>query len=327
MRTFAAFALTLALFSALPAHAQLIPGFEPVTLSLSPQHPRPYATAKVTVASTLVNLSVSDITISVNGVVVGENVRSATVTFGGPGTKTLISATVVAPEGTYRKELVVYPADVALILEPVTTAPPLYEGARNVASEGSVRLIALPEFVTANGTRLSASDLSYEWRFGDKMLAEYSGIGKNVLTATAPVRYRDATVTVTVTSRDGSLVAEAQRVVSPQDPMVYVYRRDPLSGLEFTRALSSTYTMLGTEETLRAVPYFFSSAPTYSWTLNSAPSGSNQDLTLRTEGTDPGTASVRLRASSGGGVVPQSAETAFVVEFGERTGLFNLFGI
>ena len=71
------------------------------------------------------------------------------------------------------------------------------------------KTVALADFQSAPGTRLPASSLVYTWRLGNRVLTDSSGIGKSTLLATAPVRYRNADITVTVTSPDNSLVGEA----------------------------------------------------------------------------------------------------------------------
>lgn len=309
------------------ASAQGIPGVDTLTLTLSPKHPRPYDTVKVTVSSTLVNLAASEITITANGEVVAERSRTASVTFGGPGTKTTIRVVAVAPDATHVKELTIAPADVVLIVESPTSAHPFYEGARLVASEGPVRLVALPDFQSSPGVRIPAKDLSYTWRFGDRLLHDYSGLGQNVLPATAPVRYRDADVTVTVTTRDGTLVAETTQAVVPTDPVMRIYRNDPLLGPLFEHALSGTYRLPGAEDTLRMIPYFFSGTPTLAWTLNGNPAGGDDDLTLRATGNEGGTASVRASASEIGGTLPRIADSGLTVEFGGKSVLDSLFSL
>ncbi|MGB4076519.1 MAG: hypothetical protein WBK28_02330 [Minisyncoccia bacterium] len=329
MRLLALIALSLFMSLGAPvlASAQALPGLEPLAFSLSPKYPRPYDTVQVKIESTLINLAASEITFTANGEVVGERSRSASITFGGPGSKMVIGVSVVAPEGTFTKELTIYPSDVALLIEPLSTAHPFYQGARLVASEGKVRLIALPDFTTPSGTKIPPSELSYTWRFGDRLLQDFSGLGQNVLTATAPVRHRDARVTVTVTSKDGAYVAEATRMVSPRDPVMRIYRSDLLSGILFERALTGTVSIASTEETLRMVPFFFSNTPSQVWTLNGNSAGAGANLTLRITGSDTGTASVRASASEEGNLLPRLAETGITVEFDGRKSSTNAFGL
>lgn len=311
-----------------PLFAQGIPvSVEPLTLRVAPLYPKPYDPVTLTVESTLLDLAASDITFTKDGTVVGEGSRSIKTTVGAPGTKTIFRVSVVSAEGTYTKDFVIAPADVALILEPVSTAHPLYDGARLVAPESRVRLIALPDLRSNPTTKLDPSTLSYTWRLGDRILEAESGIGKNVLTATSPTRFRDADITVTVTSRDKSIVAEARRSVTPAEPSVRIYRSDPLRGIEFSSALTGSFSMQNPEEGLYMVPFFFGGTPTLSWTLNGSTAGADAGLTLRTSDRSVGTAALRAIVRGGGnGTLPEIAEQGLTVRFGDVRGT-GIFGI
>lgn len=298
---------------------------DPLTITLSPQNPRPYETVTVTVNSTTVDLLSSSVRVSVNGNVAadGTGVVSVPVTVGGPGQTTTISVRVVSGGQTFTKDLTFQPADVSLIVDPVSTTHPFYEGASLPAASGRVRVIALPDLRTSAGTRMAPQNLSYTWKLGDQILTAESGIGRSVLVATAPVRYRDAQISVTVTSPDNpNMVAQAATVVSPVDPVVRVYRTDPLLGPLFNIALSGTYTLSASEESFRGVPYFFASAPSLSWSVNGQVSSSARDITLRPTGSGAGNASLSLSAQGTG--AGQTASQQFSIRFGQKST--NLFG-
>lgn len=326
MRIVAALALlcTFTLSFAPFAQAQTLPGAEELTLTFSPMYPRPYDTVTVTVGSTILDLSASTITITVNGVVIGENERKATFTMGGPGTKSVVKVVTKDVDGTHELSRTLAPAEVALVVEAQSTVPPFYKGARLVASEGPVTLIALPDFQSAPGVKIPPSSLVYTWRFGEKILESESGIGKNILRAKAPVRYRDARITVTVTTQDRALVAQAITSVSPVDPFIRVYENDPLMGVDFAHALSKTFSMKNDEHTFRAVPYYYAAFPKISWKLNGTDSDQDPDLTVRTTGTTKGTAILGVGASDAN--IINSSETRFTIEFGQArsTGIFGL---
>jgi hypothetical protein len=312
--------LLLALLFPLGTGAQVV-STEPVMISISPTHPRPYQTITVTIASNLLNLNASDLTISANGVIIAEQERSGTTKVGAAGSRTVLKATVVTPGKTYTKEVVVIPGDVALVMEPLTNVHPFYMGSPLVASEGRVRFVAIPDIRTAPGSRVSSDNLSYTWRLGDKILTAQSGIGKSSFVATAPQRYRDATISVTVTTRDQTIAARASVDVSPVDPIVRMYRSDPLAGTDYANALNGTYGLRGTEETFRAVSYFFKTIPSFEWTLNGNPSGSSDTVTVRASG-NAGTAVLGTRASAD----TASASARSTIRFGEgrSTGIFGL---
>lgn len=309
----------------LSAHAQSIPT-DPVTLSISPQYPRPYQTITITPRSSGLNLAGASVVISVNGKEVerGSGLVTGYARLGGPGERVTVRATVTVDGQTHQKEVVIRPADVALVAEPITTTHHFYKGSPLVASEGRVRLVAIPDVRTAPGTAVAPQNLVYTWRLGNRILESSSGIGKSVVNAVAPIRYRDATVSVTVTTQDSAVVAYAETVIAPVDPIIRIYRNDPLLGPLFDKAYSGNVTMTTDEETFRAVPYFFGSAPTISWAVNSIGSGTERDITVRSTGT--GIGSAVLSASAKGAALFQSAETRLSIRFGELNPL-GIFGL
>jgi hypothetical protein len=318
----------LILSGATPAFAQVPDaGTDPLTISINPEFPRPFEAVTVTPQSTLIDLSSSQVTISVNGSVVQKGSGSAPVQIqaGAAGARTTVTVKAVTSDGqTYSKDLVIRPADVSLIVEPVSSTHPFYRGAPLVASEGLVRLIALPDLRTAAGSPLAASSLVYTWKNGDQLLQNDSGIGKSVLVATAPVQYRDATITVTVATQDSSVVAQAAAYIAPVDPVARIYQDDPLLGPLFNHALPSTIAMSDAEDTFRGVGYFFSGVPSLVWTVNDAESQAGKDITVRSSGSGSGTAVIGFSEKNAD--KNQLADTSMTVQFGAKKSL-GIFGL
>lgn len=304
--------------------AQAMPAQDSFSIGIVPSYPRPFDTVTIVPQSTNIDLSGGLITTKVNGVVVGETTgkQPLQATVGDAGTKTTITMTVVISGTTYTQTKVIYPASVALVMEPVTTTHPLYRGAALVAPEGRVRLIAVPYIKGTNGKQLPSQGLIYTWRQGSKILESESGIGRSILTASAPVRYRDAEITLTVTNQENTLVAQETVTVAAGRPLVHIYRNDPLLGPDFGTALTNTFSMPDEEETFRAVGYYFKDMPSFSWSVNDAVSGSEPDVTVRQTGQGSGTASlgVLLKGDKG-----ESAGNGLSVLFGASTsrGLFD----
>lgn len=325
-RGFLAFIAFAASVTPLQLEAQALGSTDPLTLDVSPLYPKPYQTVTITPGSTVIDLSASIVTVSVNGqpVAKGSGAQDVAIQVGGIGELTKVVVTAVTNGQTYSKELDFRPADVSLIEEPISTTHAFYKGGSLVASEGRVRLIAIPDLRTSPGNALSASNLIYTWKLGDQVLESSSGIGRFVLNATAPVRYRDADVTVTVTNADNTLVAQTTTTVSPVDPIVRTYQSDPLLGPLYDNALQSVFTMTDAEESFRAIGYFFASKPTLAWTVNDAASGGSPDLTVRSTGNGTGSAALAVTAT-----LPdssQSADTRFLLQFGDKQPL-GIFGL
>jgi hypothetical protein len=317
------FAVSLLSLVAVPVFAQTL-GAEPLSLTIDPQYPRPYQTITITPESSLIDLSSSVVTISANGAVIekGSGMQSAQVQMGGPGTKTTITVSVLNNGRTTQAQATVRPADVALVVEPTSTTHPFYAGSPLLASEGRVRLVAIADLRTSAGAAIPASSLVYTWKNGDQILQAASGIGKSVLVAKAPVRYRDATITVTVAAQDSSVVAQAGTTLTPVEPVVRLYRNDPLIGPWYNTALSGRVTMGDTEETFRAVPYFFTKLPSINWQVNGTASETNQDITVR-ENNGSGTAVLGVSAKDATGTL---SNTSMTVDFGGKKSI-GIFGL
>jgi len=316
----------VALVAPVPLGAQ-IPAADTISIVLTPAYPKPYEIVTISPRSTVVNLAASAVTVSVDGAVVeeGSGTKPTAVQLGGAGTRTLIRVSVRDSEGqTYVKELTLRPSDVALVMEPVSTAHPFYQGGLLVAPEGRVRMVAIADFRSSPGTIIPPASLVYTWKNGDRILQDQSGIGRSVLDATAPLRYRDARISLTVTTQDRTMVGAASVTVSPVDPTVRVYRTGPLLGPSYESAITDTAVMTGTEDTFRAVPYFFSSTPAFLWTVNGTGSEADRDLTVRVTEQGRGTARIGVTAQLPGAA--KSASYAFPLEFG-GTGSTNIFGI
>ena len=328
MRMIRASVLALALLlGAGGVHAQDFVSAEPVSLVISPQYPRPNQVVSVSPRSTLIDLNASTVRVSVNGVNVYEGSGTRPVSFpaGALGERTTVVVTVTDPSGrVYTKQQVIRPAEVSLVLESTSTAHPFYQGGSLVASEGRVRLIAVADLRSAVGTRLPASSLVYTWKLGNRILTDSSGSGRSTLIATAPIRYRNADISVTVTSPDNALVGEARTRVSAVDPVARIYRNDPLLGPDFDTALTGRFTMPDTEATFRAVGYFFGIPPSFSWRVNNNTGGTDKDITVRATGNGQGSANIQLTANEPSAF--QNAVSNFTVVFGERSG-FGFFGL
>ena len=326
MRFYRIALLIVFLFVATMARAQGLGSTEPITLVINPEYPRPYQTITISPRSTQIDLSASTVVITVNGEEVergsGQTVGYARM--GAIGERTTISVSVINNGITYTAQTVIRPGDVSLVVEPISTTHPFYKGGGLVVSEGRLRLVAVADMRTAPGSPVAPQNLIYTWRLGNQILQSASGIGKSSIEATAPVRYRNAVVSVTVTTQDNSVVARAQTVVAPTDPLIRIYRNDALLGPLFDTALSGSVTMRDGEETYRAVPYYFPSKPSLLWTVNSVESGRTGDITVRATGEGAGSAILSVSAKGTG--LFQTAESPLSVRFGESRS-FGIFGL
>lgn len=301
-------ALSLVVFSAplFFALAQFSGVGEPLQFTLRPERPAPNDSVEIVLESFVTDLSTADITWVVNDrVVASGSERRITVNAGPAGGSVKIVARVRALDGsTYSKELRLRPAEVTLLWQSEGYAPPFYRGKALAPFEGRVTVVALPLFTREDGTAVNSRDLIYSWSENDEPVAESSGAGKNSFVFRGRVPIRPVDVSVVVTSRDKTLVAEARDSIFTQPPALLLYENHPRYGIRFNRAIQSRTVLEEDELTLSAVPFFFETKARdggevrYEWALNflPRPAETASFITLRRAGDAGGESVVSLTA-------------------------------
>lgn len=312
----------IALLSPLFSLAQ-IDNQSQLTVQLSPANPRPYETVTAYVKSSYVNLNGAKISYYINGAKQDGAEKQFSFDVGAAGSRTILTVEVVENGQLYQQSVTVYPAEVSLILESLAPTPLFYKGASLVAPEGNIRIVALPNIRAVGGSAYARENLIYEWKLGSKNLDDFSGVGKYVLEAIAPPRYRDATVSLTVSSPDRQIVAYAEFDIDPVEPLLRVYRKDPLMGTLSYAILPKNYQLTGDEESFTVEPFYFGATPSFLWTV-----GKNQtqgkDLTVRRSGEGAGKFLVNILGTDSEGI--SSATSDFTILFNKQSTQ-NIFGL
>jgi hypothetical protein len=297
------------------------------TASIDPQYPAPYSQATLSVLSAPLDLTNSTMVVSINKKQIYDgSVQELAIPVGAAGSITTVGVTITSAGARYTQTLTIQPQDVALIAEPVSSAPPLYPGKTLVPLEGSTRVVAIANLRDENGNAVDPSTLSYAWTVDDTQLADSSGIGKDAIMVDSPLEYRESDVSVVVQSQDGALVGGDSLSLVASEPTVRVYENDPLLGILFDHALSGNYTINGAEDSLYAAPFSLPTSvgtPLLQWFLNGDLAQTGNIITLRPTGSGQGTASLSFIASAGQST---RATEEFSLSFGAApsTGLFGL---
>lgn len=327
--------LLVLLFSSLllpaPVAAQVLGNTEDPTTSFtmgsSPEYPAPYSKATVSFVSSSLNLANASVSVSVDGKEIYTGaVRPVAVTLGRAGKAVEVSATVTHNGSEYTETLTLRPQDVALVAEPIASAPALYPGKPRVPLDGTVRIVAIANVRNGEGAVLNPSALSYAWKVDETRLMNSSGIGKTAVVVASPLQHRGREVSVVVTNADGTLTGGASLPLVPEEPIVRIYENDPLLGIRFDRVLSGGYAMGSTESTLFAAAFSFPTKggqPLVEWFLNGSFAQNGNSITLRPSGSGEGTASLSVMASSGEYL---KATSVLPLSFGQtpRTSFFGL---
>jgi len=292
--------IALSLFPAVVA-AQGIPGIsDPVTISLSPENPRPDSTVTVTIQSFSVDLDSSLITWTVNGKKVSSAVgqKSISLNAGKLGSVSRVDVSATAPGVSVTQSVIIRPADVSLLWEADTYTPPFYRGKALHSYNGLFRVTAIPDLVGSNGKKIDSKDLVYTWKKNGSVIADSSGYGKNQLVSAQTSYLREGEdVTVEVSAPRDNIVASRSITIKPVVPKVLFYEKNGLYGTLYGSTLNSRFHLIQDEVTIGAEPYFFSvpsksaSNLSYSWKLNGADvpafAGENE-ITLRRDSADAG---------------------------------------
>ncbi len=304
-----------------------MPAAAEYSITVSPQFPSPFSTAILTFLSNNLDLANASLTVAAGGKQLYHgDVRSVSIPLGGGGVPVNVSTTITQNGQAYPQTVTIIPQDVSLVLEPLSSAPPLYLGKPLVPLGGQTRLVAVADLRTASGKPLNPADLSYLWTVDGTHIANASGIGKDALVVGSPLQYRDLSVSVSVESPDGTLAGSADETLTPVAPTLRIYENDPLRGIRFSHALSGSFAITSAEASLYAAPFSFPTtqgAPSLTWFLNGSAAQSGGVLTLRPTGAGKGSANVSATASSG--VLGADAAQGLTLTFGQDTS--SLFGL
>lgn len=321
-------AFTFALLLPLVTSAQAIGdmGGSAFTISVNPQYPAPYSQATLSVLSSTLDLTNAIIAVSVAGKEIYKgSVRPVAVPTGKAGSVASVKVTITSAGASNSQTLSIQPQDVALIAEPISSAPVFYPGKSLVPLEGDVRVIAMANLQGAKGEMFNPSTLAYSWTVDGAQIANASGIGKTAIIVASPLQYRSRSVSVAVMSQDGNLVGGAAFSLTALNPSVRIYKNDPLLGILYDHALSGDYSINGAEDTLYAAPFSLPTtggAPLLQWFLNGEVAQTGSSITLRPTGSGKGSASLSLVASSGD--FAKATQNLSLI-FGATSG--NFFGL
>lgn len=318
-------------FIVLPIHTLARGTNNHLSVVISPQYPTPYQQFSLSIKSASLNILNSSFSVYVNGVYKTRGVGTKTIklTATGPGTY-MNTVAVVSINGTkYSKSIIIRPAGVALVVEPLATAPLLYKGEPTIPSAGNIRIVAIPNFRTANGIQIQPSKLSYVWQIGNQTLGTSSGIGKSVIVIPAPLPYRNETLSVTVQTQDNIRAASASVDIAPQTPIVRIYKDDPLLGVIYNHSISGTQTIKSTEASFTVKPFGFSISsglPVLNWYLNGNKVQTGSTITLRPQGSGQGKSSLSVTAVKKATYENASKEVSlkFGNEAYKKLGIFGL---
>ena len=320
----------LPVISFLPAQAEAQVGMSmPYTLSnelgveVVPTYPRP--NEKVFISLTLYSddLNSADIAWYINGKneLQGKGKVNYSFKIGRVGEETKVEIRVKLQSGTsFSKSFTLNPASVDITWEANSYVPPFYKGKALHPRQGSLKLVAMPEFIK-NGKRIAPENLIYKWSNGINIYQDQSGYGKNVVVVNGSLLGKTENIEVLVTDPVNNLVAQSFLDISPTDPQIVFYENDPYYGHIFDEGLAGNFDLKNKEVQILAAPYYFTKESSdllkYNWQLNGQEIPSLSDsltAVFRKPEKETGTSNVLLRVENLDRIL-QQAEGSLIMQF------------
>lgn len=295
-----AYILFLILFFTLPSivSAQIeVPSTTDINVELIPSNPKPNEFVSASITSYSTDLNSAKITWSLNGKTQKSGLGEKSLIFnsGDAGTENILYISVKTKEGeVVEKSIIISPVGIDLVWQNESFVPPFYKGKALYSHQNKITFIAIPHIFN-NGKEVSPKNLIYTWKKNGSVIESASGYGKNTYTSEGSVISRPLNIEVNVTSPTTSASGYTHTVVTPIEPSIVFYKKDPLYGIEFQKALSGSISIENSNEiNILAIPFFFgvmdkkSTDLTYIWSINGSEissAGSSNQVFRRKEGT------------------------------------------
>jgi hypothetical protein len=285
-------------------------------VNVLPTYPKPNDTVSINLTLYTDDLNSANINWYKDGKEVLSGKGETTYSFktGPAGTENKITIDVSLLSGaSFSKTLTLNPVSVDLVWEANSYVPPFYKGKALHPRQGSLKLVAIPEFIK-NGKRISSANLIYQWSNGLDVYQSQSGYGKNVVTIDGSLLGKEEKIKVSVTDPITNLVAQGSINITPVDPEIIFYENDPYYGNIFDSAVTGAYSLKTDEVQILAAPFYFTKesgdALTYLWQLNgqtiSNLAGSLTAVFRRPEDKTTGTSNVSLQIDNANKILQQA---------------------
>jgi len=233
-----------------------------IDLSISNNSPLPGENLIVTARSYSADINSAKVTWTSAGKTLQSGVGLTTLSIQAPtaGKKLVVSVFMTSTDGiSYTNSISIGSGSVDMVLESNGYTPPLFKGKIPLVYQNTVHVIAVPHLANNAGVEYDPKTLVYKWTRNGQVLEDQSGYNKQSVVQPGDLVPRPYTLTVDVSTRDGSATVSGMITMAPQQPNVAFYVNDPLYGPLFNKAIIDTVGIGSQKETnILAVPYGFS---------------------------------------------------------------------
>jgi hypothetical protein len=313
------------------AHAQGVPvGANGIDLTISNDNPRPEEKFTVTAKSYSIDINSATITWTIDGKVAQKGIGLVSLETKAPtlGKEKKVSATAVTTSGlSFSNSIVIGSGSVDIILENTGYVPPFFRGKTPTVYQNNVNIIAIPHLADSKGVEYDPKSLVYQWKKNSRAVEDQSGYGKQVYTHIGEIVPREATITVTVSTRDGSKRASATTIVEYGQASLSFYIDDPLYGPLWNKTVGENiYIGQEKEMSVLMVPFGFNK-PTndlgnllLTWMINGYDRPeleTNESVTLRAPEDSEGSSNIELTIKNKKDIL-QTASAGFSAKFSSK---------
>jgi hypothetical protein len=286
------------------AHAQVRD--TDIVLSIAPEYPGPNQNVNAVLSTHSTNLDKANISWSKDGQEGSRGIGKKTFSFstGDSGSPTILSVMIDTIDGqSISKTMTITPGGLDILWEAADSyVPPFYKGKALVPSQGTFKVIAMPNFVNQNG-KVNMNNLSYTWKKDDKVQTDSSGWGKTHFIFQNSYLDKENVVEVKVSDISGNTNASGKIILNTANPKIFFYKNNPELGVDWGNALTNGFTINPDGEILTVEPYFFSpkninsSDLAFDWSLNGekiATPDPKNILSIKPEAGKSGSATIKV---------------------------------
>jgi hypothetical protein len=197
--------------------------------------------------------------------------KTFTVHTGELGQKMTVDIVIFTAAGAkIDQQIVIAPAEIAILWEAQTFTPPFYKGKALPTFKSLVRITAIPRW---NTLQSDPTQFSYKWTY-NRTQGVGGGLGKN--SVVIPVEWSNSQIPITLETSlaEAKLIGYENKNIQTSDTKLLFYEQAPLLGIQYDHALLGSINALGNEFAIHAVPYFFSTDNylnnelVYTWKIN-----------------------------------------------------------
>lgn len=295
-----------------------------LNVNIVPTYPKPYENINIDLTLYSGDLDSAKINWYLNGtnVLSGTGEKNYSFRTGAAGKVENFEIRVTLADGvSFSKTFTINPSDVRLLWEANSYVPPFYKGKALHSQHGSLKIVAMPEFVR-NGAPVPASNLIYNWSNGQETYPSQSGYGRGVLIINGSLIGRDEKVSVVVTDPVSGMKTQGWADIRTSRPEILFYENSPYYGNLFDQAVGAI-DLTNEEVQVIAYPFFFSNEEgdniEYEWRLNNQtiPSLYNLRSAIFRKPEGEGGQSIISISVKNINKFMQQAESRFIMKWGE----------